>query len=150
MSGDPLFILFIQCSPKQSFEAHVSDLLIYNPIAPCKGAISSFCFWYPVCLGTLRHFHQIAPPKKKPTMITGTKTASTMIHTLDLGPLVGGGSFVDRFSSPEREIKWNWIHRGWSYNVCRLVIYPFTYTHLPVSKKKSDSVSSSRAKPLVD
>ena len=38
-------------------------------------------------------------------MMTGTKIATAMIHALDLGPLVGKGSFVDRFSNPEREIE---------------------------------------------
>lgn len=36
-------------------------------------------------------------------MMTGTKIATAMIHALDLEPLVGGGSFVDRFSSPGRK-----------------------------------------------
>ena len=38
-------------------------------------------------------------------MMTGTEIATAMIHALDLGPLVGEGSFVDRFSNPEREIE---------------------------------------------
>ena len=38
-------------------------------------------------------------------MMTGTKIAPGVIHALDLGPLVGGGSVVGRFSNPEREIE---------------------------------------------
>lgn len=37
--------------------------------------------------------------------MTGTKIATAMIHALDLGPLVGEGSLVGRFSNPKRDIE---------------------------------------------